>query len=231
MKNNHRLLSAAIPLIWLLAGCCHKPSEVSGYRSFYLPSSNYKVGQVWAIYTSPRKIDIELDPSVPESDILTSTHLKITKAEEKSLVANATVGLLEKLSARLGVASTSAFSVSYDNARACEVTKSKLYHHLVAHLKANPSTTAYLRDVSTNDPVKLDIATHILIADIILTIDKSLVGESVAELSHVAEGMDLSVTADGSTTEEFRFEGISLAVAYHSDPKFLNRIFRALPQE
>ena len=202
----------------LLTGCDDLPS-IGGYKMFYLPSSNYKVGQVFAIYSKPKKVDIIHYTSLKPEDFLKSKSADFTKEETKKLKLHIK-GIIEgEITAKLGVEASKYINVKYTNTRVVDAIHTKVYSRIKEDMDKDPEAKKLIKFLVAKKKVKLNVATSILTADIEVTIK-----------DHINAGLDLDVPKLLDTLEvgfgpsaerNNTIVGKNLAIGFHVDPNIV----------
>lgn len=212
-------LLAALTIATLLAGCNELPS-IGGYKMFYMPSGNFKAGQIFAVYTKPKKIDIIHNTQLEDGDYLASKSADFTAEETKKLDLYIKGIIKNELDAKLGAKASKYINVKYTNTKIVDAVHTKVFSRIKADMDSDPSGKAFIKSLVTKKEVKLDVATSILTADIELTIREDVevgLDLSVPRLLDTLEvGFGPSVDSDRSIV------GKQLAIGFHADPHIIS---------
>lgn len=203
-----------------LSGCKHDLPSIGGYKMFYLPSGNYKAGQVFAIYTKPKKIDIIHNTQLLDGDYLESKSADFTAEETKKLDLYIKGVIQDELEAKIGANASQYINVKYTNTRVVDAVHTKVFSRIKADVDSDPGAKAFIKGLVSKRDVKLDVATSILTADIELTIRDDVeagVDLSVPKLLDTLEiGFGPSSDSDRSVTGE------QLAIGFHADKNIIS---------
>jgi hypothetical protein len=204
----------------VLSACKHELPSIGGYKMFYLPSGNYKSGQVFAIYTKPKKIDIIHNTQLQDGDYLASKSADFTAEETKKLDLYIKGVIQNELDAKLGVKASNYINVKYTNTKVVDAVHTKVFSRIKADMDSDPGAKAFIKSLVTKKEVKLDVATSILTADIELTIKDDIeagLDLSVPKLLDTLEvGFGPSLDSDRSVV------GKQLAIGFHADPHIIS---------
>lgn len=203
-----------------LSACKDGLPSIAGYKMFHVPSGNYKAGQVFAIYSKPKKINIIHNTTLLSGDYLESRSADFSAEEVKSLDLYIKGVIQKELDARLGVKASNYINIKYTNTMVVDAVHTKVFSRIKADLDSDPSAKAYIKSLVTKKAVKLDVATSILTADVKVTIKDDVeagLDLDVPKLLDILEaGFGPSLDSDRSVV------GKQLAIGFHADPHIIS---------
>ena len=218
-----KLLLACAALV-LLTSCKPELPSIAGYNMFFLPSNNYKVGQIIAIYTKPKKIDIIHNTKLEEGDFLPSKSANFTSEETSKLTAHIEASVKDQVDAAFGLNASRYISVRYLNTRVVDLVHTNAYSRIKNAIAADPDVQEYLTKLKYEKGVKLDVASSILTADIEVTINDGVEAGVDISAPKLLDKLDIGFGPD--VTRANTIVGKQLAIGYHADPNLVNFLVR-----
>ncbi len=172
MKSLVRL-SLTLIAVLLISGCSSLDSigltNSSGFIELPFPSSNYAIGQVVEIRSSPVKVEITFDPAIPADQVAIPEGWNISTETLNSISAKTSLQMSKIISENSNQIGTEKILVTLSDIKTRMVPKYTLYKYLQEGLKKNPELNTMIKNY-IDSGTKFNVITQITSAKISFTI-------------------------------------------------------------
>lgn len=224
------ILALLAPLSLLIASCATMAlPEVSGYKMFTVPSSNYSLGEIIRIEPNPPREIVVDTPPIDDSNIRQSPGMAMVGS-----LASVTTGKLQgKLS---GVAEGDAGGVtakivnfSYQNTKVIDIAEARLRDDLNAYFLNKPDDLKRYLAVSKRrlfgllpPEEDLQVVTGLLVSDVVATIDRSTSAGANLTTNQLIDLLGGNFKHDSNSSD--RVVGTALVVGFQSSSRLLRQV-------
>lgn len=227
--------------VLLLSACATKASmpEIEGYQMLTMPSNNYEVGDLIAVYTDPPKEDVIFSTEVDASAIRRSAGPDLGSISNFSASGELEGRLEKSLEASVGGSAVRIRDVVFENTEVRTAEVSGLSQTIIDQVSADPGkrddilyrtqSVCSFFGMFCRPRTRLDVMTETLSADVTYSLESSTSADAEAAAQRLAASVEGEVEVESSLQRTVTAKG--LVIGYRADPIGAERVISVLRQQ
>lgn len=215
-------LTLLVSFLLVLSGCASSPSvgvqRHSGFIELPFPSNTYASGQIVEIFSSPRKVEITLDPQIPWDQVSQSSGWNISSEDTNVIRTNFATEISKILTTSAKHNSTQKVQVDFVDTRTRIVPKNIIFAAVGKAISEDPLLKKQL-EIYAND------GTQTLTATISFTVVDSNNQDVVVDTEVLKKlNSDFNIEFSREAGSNRVITGTDLVVGFHYDPKMIQLV-------